>query len=94
MEQPQFKLVQPEVKDLESFQKEMEAVLNKYSFVLRAQPITKLIPNTGFILDAEVVALKKVELVPKEGVPSPFVKNGENNNDKTEEKGEDGTAKS
>lgn len=93
MDQPQFKLVQPEQLELEAFQKEMEIVLNKYSFVLRAQPITKLIPNTGFILDAEVIALKKVELVPKEGVPSPFTENGGNNNAKTEEKGETPEAK-
>ena len=93
MEQPQFKLVQPEQEDLVLFQKKMEAVLNEFDFVLRAQPITKLIPNTGFILDAEVIALKKVELVPKEGVPSPFVTNGGNNNDKTEEKGETPEAK-
>lgn len=71
-----YKLVSPSQEELEAFGKKMETVLNEFEFVLRAQPITKLLQTGGFILDAEVVALKKVEVT--EPIPSPFVPNGEN----------------
>lgn len=75
--------------ELEAFNKDLQEVISKHGVEMRLIPLFK--PNTtgSFNVDSQIYVYKKVELIPKdEGVPSPFIENGENNSDTTEKTAE------
>lgn len=84
MQEPKFSLVDYSPEVAKEVTEALDEVLKKHDGQFVVTPVI----NPNGTIGAKVEVFKKVELVPKEeGVPSPFVTNGENSDNTAEARG-------
>lgn len=77
--------------ELKDFNDKFQKLLDEESLEIQCVPIIQPTSTGVFVLAAQLIIKKKVELVPKgEGMPTPYPlkDNGKSDNEPTEEKGE------
>lgn len=71
--EPKYSLVEFSKDEIVSVTKRIEEVLKEYTAQFAVSPVI----NPNGTIGAKLEIFKRVELVPKGGIPSPFIANGE-----------------